>query len=149
MKIYLGADHRGFELKEQLKTWFEENHLSAIDLGNDQFDPEDDYPNVAFKVAETVAADSASLGVLICGSGVGVAIAANKVKGIRAGQGWSVDQVEHAKQHDHINILTLASDYLEFSQVTELISIFIDAPVLDEEKFVRRVKKIGEYERGK
>ena len=149
MKIYLGADHRGFELKEQLKTWFEENHLSAIDLGNDQFDPEDDYPNVAFKVAEAVAADSASLGVLICGSGVGVAIAANKVKGVRAGQGWSVDQVEHAKQHDHINVLTLASDYLEFSQVTELISIFIDAPVLDEEKFVRRVKKIGEYERGK
>lgn len=146
MKIYLGADHRGFELKESLKSWLEEGGFEVIDLGSEKLEPGDDNPKVAFKVAVAVATDATSLGILICGSGVGVNIAANKVKGIRAGQGWSVDQVEHAKQHDYINILSLAADYLDFDQATELVSVFIDAPVLDEERFLRRVEQIKEYE---
>jgi len=150
MKIYLGADHRGFELKESLKRWLEEGGLEVIELGSEKLEPGDDYPEVAIKVgeavAEAVASAPSSLGILICGSGVGVNIAANKVKGIRAAQAWSVDQVEHAKQSDHINVLSLAADYLDFEQSINLISVFIDAPTLDDERFLRRLKHIAQYE---
>jgi len=146
MKIYLGADHRGFELKSELKTWLSSQGFSVADLGAYEYDAQDDYPEVAIAVAEAVASAPISLGILICGSGVGVNIAANKVKGIRAAQAWSVDQVEHAKQSDHINVLSLAADYLDFEQSINLISVFIDAPTLDDERFLRRLKHIAQYE---
>lgn len=146
MTIYIGADHRGFELKNELKPWLEELEVTVVDLGPEEFDPDDDYPDVAIVVAEATASATEGLGILICGSGVGVNVAANKVRGIRAAQGWSVDQVEHAKQYDHINVLSLASDYFELDQAKEFISVFLDAPKLTEEKYLRRVTKISEYE---
>ena len=149
MTIYIGADHRGFELKNELKPWLEELEVTVVDLGPEEFDPDDDYPDVAIAVAEATASATDALGILICGSGVGVNIAANKVRGVRAAQGWSVDQVEHAKQHDHINVLSLASDYFELDQAKELVSVFLDAPKLTEEKYLRRVAEIGKYEEEK
>lgn len=147
MTIYIGADHRGFELKSELKPWLEELGVVVVDLGAATYDPADDYPGVAIAVAEAVAsAADTSLGIIICGSGVGANIAANKVNGVRSTQGWSVDQVEHAKQHDNINVLSLASNYFDLEQTKELVSVFIDAPFLGEERLIRRIKQISDYE---
>ncbi len=142
MKIFIGADHRGFELKEFLKKELREKGFEIKDLGNLKYDPLDDFPDFAFPVAEAVKEDKNSLGILLCGSGVGVSIAANRVKGIRAVLGFNKDQVEKARQHDHCNILCLPADYIDKSFALELVKTFLSTKPENKEKYLRRIRKL-------
>lgn len=149
-KIFLGADHRGFELKEELKAWLQEEYdekYEIIDLGNDHYDPEDDFPDFALSVAEAVArAGEEARGIVICGSGVGVNVAANKVRGIRASTGISPDEVRHGRKHDDLNALAISADYTSPDKAKEMIQIFLQTPFDAQDKYTRRLEKISKYE---
>lgn len=149
LSIFLGADHRGFKLKEQLKTWLKAESYQVVDCGNTVYDPDDDFPDFAFAVAEQVAdhttPDKTVKGIIICGSGVGVNIAANKVNGIRASTAVNLDEVKHARQHDDLNVLAISADYTSFQEAQEMIEIFLTTPFEAEERFLRRLRKIKNY----
>lgn len=146
MKIFIGSDHRGFELKEFLKRKLEENNFEFEDIGNFVYDSNDDYPDFAFKVGEKVSQNKVNLGILICGSGAGVCFAVNKIKGIRASLGINPEMVKNAKADDNINILCLASDFTTKENAWEMVKVFLETKFKNEEKYLRRIKKVEEYE---
>lgn len=147
MTIYLGADHRGFELKEKLKEWLGTKGYEVHDLGADRLRPSDDYPDFAVAVAERVAADPSNRrGVLLCGSGTGMDVAANKVPGIRASIAWNPDAAAHARAHDDVNVISIPADWTPPDAAAEIVRTFIETPFSGEERHVRRLKKIAEIE---
>ena len=154
--IYIGSDHRGYNLKEYLKGYLTAARIPFKDLGNHKFDPEDDYPDFAFKVAEEVAKGlgnpstelGTSTGVMICGSGLGMVVAANKVKGIRAGLATTEWFAQHGRENDNLNVLALAADQTDFSLAERILKVFLQAKFSGEEKYRRRVEKIEKYEEG-
>ena len=146
MKVFLGADHRGFELKEKLKEWLQAKGHAVHDLGAHRLEPDDDYPDFAVRAAEKVFADPESRGVLLCGSGVGMDFAANKVRGIRASVAWSVDAAAHARSHDDANIISIPADWTPPDQAAEIVRVFLDTPFSGDERHVRRIKKIAAAE---
>ena len=146
MKIYLGADHGGYELKEQLKRYLQAEGHQVEDCGAHTLQPGDDYPPFAFTVAEKVAKEPDSRGILICRSSGGVTVAANKVPGIRAVACQRVPEVVRAVEDDHSNILTLAGDWVSADQAQELVKVFLFTNRSDEERHQRRVAQIAAYE---
>lgn len=146
MKVILGADHRGFELKQQLKKYLEENQYEVIEVGSKELIETDDYPDVALKAATEVLKNEGSKGIVICGSGVGVCITANKVKGIRSGLGMKAEQVQSAREHDDINVLALASDYTDEKTAQELVKTFLTTSFDGKESHARRINKISAIE---
>jgi len=154
MTIFIATDHRGFELKNKLIEYLQEKNIRVEDMGNYQYDPLDDYPDFAKKVAQAVLQNPKDfLGIVICGSGVGVSIVVNRFKGIRCGLGFSPHQVKHIRENDHINVLALASDYLKNDEkengkglawAKKLVDTFIETQPKMEEKYLRRIKKIDE-----
>lgn len=148
MKVYLGADHRGFQLKEQIKSWLGKEGYDVEDCGNLTHDPADDYPDYACAVAEGVKkAPEDSRGIVICGSGIGVDIVANKYAGVRCGLGINTDHVKHGRSNDNINVLSLPSDLVSFEQAKEMVKVFLKTEFSKEERFLRRQKKIEEIEK--
>lgn len=141
MKIYIGADHRGFALKQQLIEWLKKQKYFVEDCGNTVYDPKDDYPDFAQKVAHVVTEQQA-LGIVICGSGVGVSIGANRYKGIRCALGFNTDQVKDSRMHDHINMLALAADFTDIKQAQEMVGVFLTTQPNAQEKYLRRIKKL-------
>lgn len=139
--IYLAADHRGFELKEKLKNWLKTCRYKVDDLGSEVLDTEDDYPDFAKKVARKIKKES-DLGILICGSGVGMDIVANKFKGVRCGTGFNSQQIRIAKRDDGINCLSLPADYLSLDEAKTIVSMFLETKFANSGKYLRRVKKI-------
>ncbi|OGH17329.1 MAG: hypothetical protein A3C22_02040 [Candidatus Levybacteria bacterium RIFCSPHIGHO2_02_FULL_37_10] len=152
MKVYLGADHRGFKLKEELKTWFLENKISVKDLGAFEHNPDDDYPLFAQKVARNVAGDLKKnlgvRGIVICGSGVGVNIVANKFNHIRSGLALNAKQVGQARKDDDINILAIPSDFVNEEEAKKIVKIFLKTPFSKEDKKIRRLGEIDKIENG-
>jgi len=146
MMVYIGADHRGFELKEEIKRWLDEKNIQFTDVGAHAKDPEDDFVEYAANVARSVAQDEGARGIVICGSGVGVDIAANKIKGIRSGIGFNAEQIKSATRHDMINVLSLPSDHTSSSEAKEIVTSFLESPYEEGEKYVRRVNKIAALE---
>ena len=147
MKLFIGADHRGFELKNKLIEYIQEKDIRIEDLGNYQYEPEDDYPDYAKKVAEAVLQDPEnSLGIVICGSGVGVDIAANRYRGIRCGLAISEEQVGHIRENDHITILALSADSYDFEAAKTFVDRFLEAQPKKIEKYLRRARKLDELE---
>jgi len=154
MTIFIAADHRGFDLKNKLIDYLHEKNIRVEDMGNYQYDPQDDYPDFAKKVAQAVLQNPKDfLGIVICGSGVGVSIVVNRFKGIRCALGFFEQQVKHAKENDHINVLALAADYFKngdeengwgFEKAKKIVDIFIETQPKMEEKYLRRIKKIDE-----
>ena len=144
--LYLGADHRGFKAKEKLKQWLFSKKIEYKDLGASKFDPQDDYPDIAQKLAKIVVKKKAK-GVLICGSGAGVAIAANKIKGIRAAIGFNPQQTRKMIEDDGVNILCLAADYISKFKAFQLVKIFFKTQFKNKDQYLRRVKKIRMLER--
>ena len=127
MTIFIGADHRGFELKDQIIEYLQSKNIRTEDLGNYEYDPQDDNPIYAQKVAQAVLQNpDEHLGIVICGSGVGVSVAANRFKSIYCGIGLNPDQVKSIREHDHINMLALAADYQTFEQAKKMIDMFIE-----------------------
>jgi ribose 5-phosphate isomerase B len=146
MKVFIGADHGGFELKKKLMLWLTSQKYDVTDCGNSRFDPTDDFPDFAFAVADRVAADPESRGIVLCRSAGGVTIAANKVRGIRCVTGVNPTDVAHNRGHDDANILAVAGDYTGESEAKELVRVFLTTPFHGEERFVRRLNKIKERE---
>lgn len=146
MKVYIGADHRGFPLKEKIKVSLQDSNTPFEDLGNAIFDPEDDFPVFAQLVAQHVAKDADSRGIVICGSGVGVDIAANKVNGIRSGLVVSTEQARSARQDDDINVLALAADFIQPDELNHIIKAFLETPYNPSQKHTRRVAELQTME---
>jgi ribose 5-phosphate isomerase B len=146
MKIFLGADHRGLKLKEFLKEKLKEENFDFEDCGNFIYDPNDDYPDFAFKVAHKVKKNPESLGILICGSGAGVCFTANKVKGIRASLAITPEMASIIKADDNINILCLASDFISKEIAWQTVKSFLETKFKNTEKYLRRIKKVEDYE---
>lgn len=146
MKIYLGADHRGFALKEKLREWLKSQNIEIVDCGALALVSDDDFVDVARVVAEKVATDTSSRGIVLCGSGTGVCITANKKFGIRAAVGWSTEQVAASRSDDDINILALGADYISEKEAQDLVQAFLHTEFIPEERFVRRIAKIKDLE---
>jgi ribose 5-phosphate isomerase B len=143
MTIYIGADHRGFHLKEKLCEWLRSEGHDVTDCGNKIYDPNDDFPDYSFAVADRVAEDQGSRGIVICGSGGGVTIAANKVKGVRCTTAVHVADVKHNRLADDINVLALSADYTDFDEARELLTAFTRVEFEAQERHVRRLNKIS------
>lgn len=146
MKVYIGADHRGFELKEELKD-FLMNEYEVEDLGNLALDPKDDYPDFAASVARCVAEDKEARGIVICGSGAGVDIVANKFDGVRAVLAGSPEEIRSAREDDNVNVLALASDFTGEEEARIISQTFLETKFKNEERHARRLDKIADIER--
>lgn len=143
MKIYLASDHGGFELKETIKSFLEKDF---IDLGPQQLDPNDDYPQYAFLVAEKVSQDPDAIGLLFCRSGSGMVIAANKVKGIRAVDIYNPLIAQHAVRDNHANVFAFGADFLKREDVLNCLSLIFKTQASQDERHLRRIKQISDYE---
>ncbi len=154
MKIFIGADHRGFELKEKLKPWLTSLGHEVVDCGNTTYEKTDDYPDFSFAVADRVASPFSkpgtlpkAAGIVICGSAVGVTVAANKVKGARCSPGLGVEEVKRGREDDDLNVLALSGDYINEDRILEMIKAFLETPFIGDERHTRRLKKIEARER--
>ena len=146
--IYLGADHRGYNLKEEIKKFFELEKIEFKDLGNLNYDENDDYPDFVKKVVEKVLSKpKKDKGILICGTGIGMSIAANKFKGIKAGLCLSGYMAKRAIEEDDINILCLAADITDVGTSKKIIKEWLKAKFKNEERHKRRIEKIFEIEK--
>ncbi|MGE5570452.1 MAG: ribose 5-phosphate isomerase B [Rhodospirillales bacterium] len=145
MTIAIGADHAGFVLKEQLREMLEAAGHQVIDQGTHSRDS-CDYPDFAFRVAEDVACGRAERGILVCSTGAGMCIAANKVPGVRAVVGVSADQVRLTRAHNDVNLLALGSRYLDFAEAQHLVETFLSAS-FNGGRHSRRLEKIAARER--
>lgn len=146
MKIFIGADHRGYELKEKIARWLFELNYDFEDLGADYLDLKDDYPKYAEKVASLVAKRPGSKGVLLCGSGVGVDVVANKFDGIRSSIGKSVLQVKAGRKDDDMNVLVIASDYTTEKEAKGMLISFLETKFDGFERHERRLEEIEKLE---
>jgi ribose 5-phosphate isomerase B len=144
MKIAIGADHGGFLLKNQVRDRLIASGHEVRDFGTNSSDSTD-YPDYAGPVAHAVANGEFERGILVCGSGVGMSIAANKVHGIRAALGVSPEQVALIRQHNNANILTLGERFIQEPAAEELVKIFLETP-FEGGRHERRVEKIAELE---
>ena len=145
--VYLGADHRGYELKEKIKSWLSDWGYEHEDCGAFEFNKDDNYPDFAIAVAEKVTANPNNKGILICGSGIGVAIAANKIKGVRAGTAASAEQVKASVNDEDLNVLAISADYTSEAEAQEIVKTFLETKFSSAERHARRVNKIKELEK--
>ncbi|MGD0523062.1 MAG: RpiB/LacA/LacB family sugar-phosphate isomerase [Candidatus Microgenomates bacterium] len=146
MKIYIGADHRGYELKEKIKSWLTGQNFQVEDLGAHSFDMVDDYTGYAAKVASAVSLERGSLGLLFCASGMGMSIMANKFDGVRSATAINPAQVASGRKDDDINVLSIASEFSSEDMVKQMISAFLHTNFSPEERFLRRLNDIKKIE---
>lgn len=146
-RIYIGSDHAGFDMKGELNAYLEENGYDVVDLGS--FTPEPvDYPDIAREVGEKVSENHGARGVLICGSGIGVAIAANKIQGIRATVAVNEEMAVSAREHNDINVVTLGARTTDLETAKKIVMAFLNTEFEStEERRVRRVEKIDQIGR--
>ena len=146
MKVYLGTDHAGFELKEKIKSYLIEKSFEVEDCGALEFDKNDDYPDFVSKAAIGVAKDPNFRGIVFGKSGAGECVVANKIKNIRAILGFSTENVKLAREHNDANILSLGSAFVDEDLAKNLVTIFLQTQFSNEERHVRRINKIKEIE---
>ena len=146
MKIYLGTDHAGFELKEKIKSFLLEKSFDIEDCGAFTFDKNDDYPDFISKAAIKVSQNSSSFGIVFGKSGAGECITANKIKGIRAILGFSVENVKLAREHNDANVLSFGSAFVDEEVTKNLLTIFLETKFTNEERHISRNNKITEIE---
>ena len=139
--IYIGSDHAGFNLKKYLISFLEKRGYKMIDMGNEKYDQGDDYPDYALKVAEKVA-ETNGRGIIVCDSGVGVCITANKVKGIRAVNAFSTAIAQQSREHINANILCMGQNYIAVDLARKIVSTWLETDFSTEERHHRRVGKI-------
>ncbi|MBU1349121.1 RpiB/LacA/LacB family sugar-phosphate isomerase [Patescibacteria group bacterium] len=140
--IVMGADHAGFALKEAVKVHLIRRGAEVRDL-SPRFTASDDYPAIGRKVATAVAKDRNARGILVCGSGVGVAIAANRVRGARAVDGHTPTKTKLAREHNDVNILTLSGWSMKPAAAAKLVDVFLSTPASTAARHRRRVKQLG------
>ena len=147
MRVYLGSDHAGYELKAALVEWLEKAGYQAVDCGPPTYDPRDDYPVYVIRAASAVAADPDSLGIVIGGSGNGEQIAANKVTGIRAALAWSVETARLARLHNNANVVSLGARMHPVEDAVGFAQVFLETAFSGEARHARRLEMIADYER--
>jgi len=145
MKIYIASDHAGFEIKKGLLQHLKNDH-EIEDMGNKEHDSNDDYPDFILPLAEKVAQEEDSIGIILGLTGNGEAIAANKVKGIRAAVCANEELAKRAREHNHANVIALGSNNLNLETAIMIVEMFLKTPFSKEERHIRRVKKISSYE---
>ena len=141
MKIAIGSDHAGFKAKELVKDYLKEKEIETKDFGT-YSEESVDYPDYAYPVAEAVARGEVDRGILICGSGVGVTIVANKVKGIRAVLAYDTYTAKQSREHGDANVLTLAGRKMTKDNVAEIVGAWLTTEFSGEERHLRRIRKI-------
>ena len=147
MRVYLGSDHAGFELKARVIAWLREAGHEPVDCGPASYHEGDDYPVYVLRAARAVAGDPGSLGIVIGGSGNGEQIAANKVPGIRAALAWTAETARLARQHNNANVLSLGARMYEIDEALEFARIFITTPFSQEPRHARRLAMIADFEK--
>jgi len=147
MRVHLGSDHAGLDLKEHLTTWLRDHGHEPVDHGPFVEDPLDDYPVFCLRAAEGVVADPGSLGVVIGGSGNGEQIAANKVAGVRAALAWSDETARLAREHNDANVLSVGGRMHPVEDMVRFVGVFLDTAFTGEERHVRRIAMLADYER--
>ena len=147
MRIYLGADHAGFETKNVIAEHLTASGHEVVDCGAHTYDAEDDYPAFCIDAARKVVADPGSLGIVLGGSGNGEQIAANKVKGIRSALVWSEEIAALARQHNNANVISVGGRMHTLEEMTGFISVFLTTPYTGEERHDRRIGMLADYEK--
>ncbi len=148
MKIYIGSDHAGYELKEKLKVYLGELGHEVDDKGAYSKDANDDYPDFIVPVAQAVVADGFSIGIVLGGSGEGEEMSANKVDGVRACEyyGGNLEIVKLSREHNDANVLSLGARFVSEEEAKQAVKIFIETPFSGDPRHIRRISKIEEEE---
>jgi len=150
MRVHVGSDHAGLDLKAHLTNWLTEHGYQPVDHGPHEYDPVDDYPVFCLRAAEGVARDRErgldSLGVVIGGSGNGEQIAANKVRGIRCALAWSEETASLARQHNDAQVVSVGGRMHSIEDMTRFVEVFLTTPFSEEERHVRRIGQLDHYE---
>ena len=144
--IILACDHNGFELKEKIKAFFNSENITTIDVGT-YSDDRVDYPDFALAGVERVLESPSNVGIFICGTGIGMSIAANKVKGLMCAKISNKEEARLAKEHNRANVIALSGN-LTKEEALDMIYEFLNAKEIDEEKYTRRINQIRKYENG-
>lgn len=151
MRVHLGSDHAGLELKEHLLHWLTDHGYEPVDHGPFVYDAVDDYPVFCLRAAAGVVADREdgldSLGVVIGGSGNGEQMSANKVRGVRSALVWSVETAELARQHNDANVVSVGGRMHSVEDMTRFVEVFLATPFSGDERHVRRIAMLTDYER--
>jgi ribose 5-phosphate isomerase B len=147
MRIYLGSDHAGYDLKNHLVSWLTTAGHEPLDCGPHEFDAQDDYPPYVMLAASKTAADPDALGIVIGGSGNGEAIAANKVDGIRAALAWSEETARLGREHNNANVISIGARMHPEEDATHFVEVFLTTAFTGEERHIRRIEMMTEYEK--
>ncbi len=147
MRVAIGADHAGFDLKQQLLGLLRADGHQTLDMGAHDLDPEDDYPDFALAVAERVRTGDAERGIVVCGSGVGSCVAANKVAGVRASVCHDTYSAGQGVEHDSLNVLCLGGRIVGIALAGDLVRAFLGATYRGQGRFSRRLEKVLAAER--
>jgi ribose 5-phosphate isomerase B len=146
MRVYLGSDHAGYELKVHLAGALGLQGYEVVDVGPAKFDPDDDYPAFCFHTGARVVADPGSLGVVIGGSGNGEQIAANKVPGVRAALAWNLETARLGREHNDANIVAVGARQHTLDEATALVTAFLSTSFSGNERHARRIAQVLEYD---
>lgn len=146
MRVHIGSDHAGFELKAHLAGWLGERGYDVVDHGPVEVDPVDDYPPYVLRAALAVVNDAGSLGIVIGGSGNGEAIAANKVAGVRAALAWNDDTAGLGREHNDANVVSIGARMHTVDEATRLVERFLTTPFSGDPRHLRRIAMIEDYE---
>lgn len=146
MKIFLGSDHNGIALKQALKQYLEISGHQVIDEGNTKLNPEDDFPMFAAKVVNAMLSspEKDPMGILICGSGQGMCMAANRYKGIRSALCWNVAEAHAARNDDNSNVLCLSSRSTTNNEAEKIVNVWLSTPFAGAPRFIRRLKELDQ-----
>ena len=145
--IYLGADHAGFKLKEEIKQSLDKLGYKYQDLGNWELEEKDDYPDFGFKVAKKVVKQRGAKGLLFCGSGQGMVIVANKVKGVRAALGFNQESAERSRKEDDANVLSIGARMTSSKEAKKIVEVWLKTKFSKTPRHQRRIKKISFIEK--
>ena len=141
--MYLGCDHGGFESKEEIKKYLDKKKIRYFDLGPHDIDNEDDYPDYALKVAKEVAKGPANKGILICGTGIGMSMTANKVKGVRASLCYDENTAKLSREHNDTNVLCLGGRTTPKDKALKIVDVWLNTPFSNVDRHKRRVEKMN------
>jgi ribose 5-phosphate isomerase B len=146
MRVHLGSDHAGFELKQQIAERIGAGGHEVVDHGPLTYDPDDDYPPYCLRAAAAAAGEPGSLGVVIGGSGNGEQIAANKVRGVRAALAWNLETAKLGRQHNNANVVAVGGRMHSTEEATKFVEVFVNTPFSGDERHIRRIDMLADYE---
>ena len=146
MRVYLGSDHAGYELKMHLVNYLIKQGHDVVDVGPHVYDAEDDYPPFCLHTGAKVVADEGSLGIVIGGSGNGEQIAANKIEGVRSALAWRVEIAQLARQHNDANVIAIGAREHTLDEATAFVEAFLATPFSGDPRHARRITQLADYE---